>query len=70
MSAKQDYISAAYILTAINLEGSSHNYTSSEKCQKYVQIAELFLEGDDSVSAESYISKSSMIIFEVTDVVL
>lgn len=70
LSAKGDFIGAAQVLTVINMEGSSKNYTSAEKCEKYVQIAELFLEGDDSVSAESYISKSSMIIFEVTDVVL
>ena len=70
LSAKGDYIGAAQVLTCINMEGSSRIYTAAEKCEKYVQIAEFYLEGDDSVSAESYISKSSMIIFEVTDLVL
>mmetsp|Transcript_18376 Transcript_18376/g.33021 ORF Transcript_18376/g.33021 Transcript_18376/m.33021 type:complete len:391 (+) Transcript_18376:1776-2948(+) len=70
LTAKRDFYSAARTLAGINLESSTRNVPVPEKAAKYVQIAELFLEADDSVSAESYIGRASMIIHLVTDIPL
>lgn len=70
LTAKRDFYSAARTLAAINLESSTRTVAVAEKAVKYVQIAELFLEADDAVSAESFIGRASMIIHLVTDVPL
>jgi COP9 signalosome complex subunit 4 len=70
LTAKRDFYTAARTLAAINLESSTRSVPVAERAAKYVQIAELFLEADDSVSAESYIGRASMIIHLVTDVPL
>ena len=42
--ARKDYLSAARILSAINFEGFSRSLTNDSKSDKYIKIAECYLE--------------------------
>ncbi|CEM32232.1 unnamed protein product [Vitrella brassicaformis CCMP3155] len=65
-----EFSAAARCLAQINLESGSRQRSVAEKAEKYVKIAELFLEDEDAVSAEAYCTRASMIIHEVDDVSL
>merc|ERR1711920_1221299 len=39
----------------------------SEKAENYVKIAELFLQDDETVEAETYINKASRVIHGISD---
>ncbi|ETW02663.1 hypothetical protein H310_06122 [Aphanomyces invadans] len=62
---EEEYIEAAKTLAAINLESSSRQYTDDEKAEKYVKIAELYLQEDETVDAENYINRASRVIHAV-----
>mmetsp|Transcript_27518 Transcript_27518/g.27189 ORF Transcript_27518/g.27189 Transcript_27518/m.27189 type:complete len:392 (+) Transcript_27518:6-1181(+) len=61
-SAKKEYLMAARTLSAINLEGASRTVTADEKADKYIKIAEYFLELEDEASADTFNSKAGMVI--------
>eukprot|EP00743_Colponemidia_sp_Colp-15_P004745 GILK01005110.1.p1 GENE.GILK01005110.1~~GILK01005110.1.p1 ORF type:complete len:412 (+),score=83.92 GILK01005110.1:49-1236(+) len=65
--AKQEYTEAARTLAGIQLESSMRVLTPTQKAEKYVKIAQLFLMDDDSTNAETFINRASMIIHEVKD---
>lgn len=67
VSAKGDYYKAAKILSGTVLEGASRQISTQDKSEKYVQIAEFFLEADDPVSAEVYNAKAAMIIHQISN---
>lgn len=69
-NAKKDYTQAARTLAALHIESGNRTWTVKEKVAKYVQIAEYYLEDDDAVSAESWISKATMIVHEADDLEL
>ncbi|RHY42394.1 hypothetical protein DYB34_002032 [Aphanomyces astaci] len=62
---EEDYIEAAKTLAAINLESSARQYTDEEKAEKYVKIAELYLQEDETVDAENFINRASRVIHAV-----
>jgi COP9 signalosome complex subunit 4 len=64
---EEEYIEAAKALAAINLESSSRQYTDVQKAEKYVKIAELYLQEDETVDAESFINRASRCIHNVDD---
>jgi len=66
-SAKRDYYSAASTLAGSNIEGGSRKLTVDDKAQKYVQIAEYYLEAGEPVEAEIYNNRASSIIHNVQD---
>lgn len=68
--AENDWSEAAKCLAAINLETGTRGRTPLQKAEKYVKIAELYLEDDDTVSADTYCSRAAMVMHEVTDVPL
>ncbi|KAG1696343.1 hypothetical protein DVH05_018475 [Phytophthora capsici] len=62
---EEEYIEAAKALAAINLESSTRQYTDIEKAEKYVKIAELYLQEDETVDAENFINRASRFIHNV-----
>lgn len=64
---EEEYIEAAKALAAINLESSSRQYTDIQKAEKYVKIAELYLQEDETVDAENFINRASRFIHDVQD---
>ncbi|KAF1790120.1 Winged helix-turn-helix DNA-binding domain [Phytophthora cactorum] len=62
---EEEYIEAAKALAAINLESSTRQYTDVEKAEKYVKIAELYLQEDETVDAENFINRASRFIHNV-----
>jgi COP9 signalosome complex subunit 4 len=70
VSAKGDYYKAAKVLAGTVLEGASRQISTQDKAEKYVQIAEFYLEADDPVTAEVYNSKAAMIIHQIDNTTL
>lgn len=68
--AEGDWAEAAKCLAAINLETGSRCRTSQQKAEKYVKIAELYLEDDDAVSADTFCTRAAMVMHEVESVPL
>ncbi|GMF65320.1 unnamed protein product [Phytophthora lilii] len=64
---EEEYIEAAKALAAINLESSTRQYSDVEKAEKYVKIAELYLQEDETVDAENFINRASRFIHNVED---
>lgn len=54
---------AACVLAQLNLE--TGRYSSQEKASIYVKIAETFLEDDESVEAEAFVSRASSLMHAV-----
>ncbi|GLE03138.1 hypothetical protein PINS_up012017 [Pythium insidiosum] len=63
----EEYIEAAKALAAINLESSARQYSDTQKAEKYVKIAELYLQEDETVDAENFINRASRCIHSVED---
>eukprot|EP00928_Gymnodinium_smaydae_P083152 TRINITY_DN66409_c0_g1_i1.p1 TRINITY_DN66409_c0_g1~~TRINITY_DN66409_c0_g1_i1.p1 ORF type:complete len:446 (+),score=101.29 TRINITY_DN66409_c0_g1_i1:137-1339(+) len=68
--AEGDWSEAAKLLAAINLETGTRCRTSQQKAEKYVKIAELYLEDEDPVSADTFCTRSAMVMHEVSDTTL
>lgn len=64
---EEEFIEAAKALAAINLESSARQYSDSEKAEKYVKIAELYLQEDETIDAENFINRASRFIHNVED---
>lgn len=70
LQAEGDFSEAAKCLAAINLETGTRCRTPLQKAEKYVRVAELYLEDDDPVSADTFISRAAMVMHEVEAVPL
>jgi len=70
LQAEGNWSEAAKLLAAINLETGSRCRTSTQKAEKYVKIAELYLEDDDPVSADTFCTRAAMVMHEVEDIPL
>merc|ERR1719476_1154443 len=68
--ADGDWAEAAKCLAAINLETGTRCRTPLQKAEKYVKIAELYLEDDDPVAADTFCKRAAMVMHEVQDVPL
>ncbi|KAL0587558.1 hypothetical protein ABG067_002854 [Albugo candida] len=64
---EEEYVQAAKALAAINLESAGRQYSDVQRAEKYVTIAELFLQEDETVDAENYINRASRCIHNVED---
>ncbi|KAJ8600210.1 hypothetical protein CTAYLR_001916 [Chrysophaeum taylorii] len=56
---------AACVLAGINMETSQRVYSDVEKASTYVKIAETFLEDDESVDAETFVTRASGLMHAV-----
>lgn len=68
--AEGDWNEAAKCLAAINLETGTRCRTALQKAEKYVKIAELYLEDEDPVAADTFCARAAMVMHEVEDVPL
>ena len=66
--AKKDFLSAARVLAAINFEAVSRSLSIDSKCDKYIKIAECYLETGDSAYAEQFNSKAGSLIENCVEV--
>jgi len=68
--AEGDWTEAAKCLAAINLETGTRCRTPQQKAEKYVKIAELYLQDDDAVAADTYCARAAHVIHEVNEIPL
>lgn len=61
LAEMEDYIGAARVLSAINMDGA--RYSDAQKAEQYVRITELFLEVDETVEAEMYVNRASQFVY-------
>eukprot|EP01114_Cavostelium_apophysatum_P005932 TRINITY_DN17109_c0_g1_i2.p1 TRINITY_DN17109_c0_g1~~TRINITY_DN17109_c0_g1_i2.p1 ORF type:complete len:332 (+),score=54.54 TRINITY_DN17109_c0_g1_i2:54-1049(+) len=67
---EEEWKEAAKILIAIPLDSGQRVLEPEYKVNVYVKIAQLYLEDDESVQAESYINRASELIFQCRDEML
>lgn len=67
LSEEEDYSEAAQILAGINLESGGRQYSDADKAAKYIRIAELYLEEDMTVEADTFINRASQVVHEIAD---
>ncbi|MEW5307383.1 MAG: hypothetical protein WDW38_001246 [Sanguina aurantia] len=62
LEREEDYSKAAQVLAGIDLDSGPRSQDPAYRLAKNIRISMLYLEDDDSVSAESYIKKASALI--------
>lgn len=65
--ANEDFRDAARVLADIPLESSQRRVSDAEKCAVWVRIVRLYLEEDDTTTAETYLNKLKNVIHAVPD---
>lgn len=65
--AEGDWSEGAKCLAAINLETGTRCRTPLQKAEKYVKIAELYLEDEDPVAADTFCMRAGVMMHEVDD---
>lgn len=65
--ANEDFRDAARILADIPLESSQRRVSDADKCAVWVRIVRLYLEEDDTTTAETYLNKLKNVIHAVPD---
>mmetsp|Transcript_18879 Transcript_18879/g.27924 ORF Transcript_18879/g.27924 Transcript_18879/m.27924 type:complete len:390 (+) Transcript_18879:68-1237(+) len=70
VNQKDDYSGAARILGAIRMETETNSVyykEPAEMCDVYVKIAECFLEEDETVEADSAVTKAGTVVEQITE---
>jgi COP9 signalosome complex subunit 4 len=67
---EEEYKKAAQTLIGIPLDGSQRTLTPEYKAGIYIKIAQLFLNEDEHVEAERYLSKAAQLMSKVKDPIL
>lgn len=63
--AQEDFVDAAKMLQGIQLESSQRKISDEEKVKIYMRICRLFLEEEDTTSAESYLNRAKNLLYKV-----
>ncbi|KAL2037682.1 hypothetical protein N7G274_009627 [Stereocaulon virgatum] len=66
-TAQDDFIEAAKILSGIQLESSQRKISDDAKVRIWMRICRLYLEDDDTTSAESYLNRAKNLLYKVDD---
>ncbi|MCJ1226229.1 hypothetical protein MMC12_002879 [Toensbergia leucococca] len=64
---QEDFIEAAKVLQGIQLESSSHQTSDDVKVKTWIRICRLYLEEDDTTSAESFLNRAKNLLYKVED---
>ena len=64
---QEQYIEAARMLQGIQLESSQRKISDDIKVRTWLRICRLYLEEDDTTSAESYLNRAKNLLFKVED---
>ncbi|MCJ1370361.1 hypothetical protein MMC20_001574 [Loxospora ochrophaea] len=64
---QEDYLEAAKALQGIQLESSQRRVSDDSKVRTWIRICRLYLEEDDTMSAESYLNRAKSLLYKVED---
>ena len=64
---QENYVDAAKVLQGIQLESSQRKINDDEKVKTWIRICRLYLEEDDTTSAESYLNRAKNLLYKVDD---
>jgi len=64
---EEQFRDAATVLGGLNLENTTKIYTPQQKAEIYVKVAEAFLQDDETVDAESFVTRASGLMNSVED---
>jgi len=64
---QQDYVDAAKILQGIQLESSQRKVSDDDKVRIWIRICRLYLEEDDTTSADTYLNRAKNLLYKVED---
>ena len=67
---QEDFIGAAKMLQGIQLESSQRKISDDAKVRTWMRICRLYIEEDDTTSAESYLNRAKNLLYKVDDVEL
>ncbi|MCJ1479274.1 hypothetical protein MMC13_007959 [Lambiella insularis] len=67
---EEDYVEAAKILQGLQLESSQRKVSDDIKVRTWIRICRLYLEEDDTTSAESYLNRAKNLLYKIDDVKL
>ncbi|MCJ1386621.1 COP9 signalosome complex subunit 4 [Xylographa soralifera] len=64
---QEEYVEAAKILQGLQLESSQRKISDEVKVRTWIRICRLYLEEDDTTSAESYLNRAKNLLYKVED---
>lgn len=64
---QDDYAEAAKMLQGIQLESSQRKISDDSKVRTWMRICRLYLEEDDTTSAETYLNRAKNLLYKVYD---
>jgi len=64
---QEDFIGAAKMLQGIQLESSQRKISDDAKVRTWMRICRLYIEEDDTTSAESYLNRAKNLLYKVDD---
>lgn len=64
---QEDFIDAAKMLQGIQLESSQRKISDDAKVRTWMRICRLYIEEDDTTSAESYLNRAKNLLYKVED---
>lgn len=66
-TAQEDYVEAAKVLQGIQLESFQRKIPDDLKIRTWIRICRLYLEEDDTTSAESYLNRAKILLHKIED---
>lgn len=64
---QDNYVEAAKMLQGIQLESSQRKISDDSKVRTWIRICRLYLEEDDTTSAESFLNRAKNLLYKVED---
>ncbi|KAL9099643.1 MAG: hypothetical protein Q9163_004884 [Psora crenata] len=68
--AQEEWLESAKVLQGIHLESSQRKIDDHEKVGTWIRICRLYLEDDDTTTAETYLNRAKNLLYKVDDPVL
>ena len=68
--AEDDWLESAKVLQGIQLESSQRKIDDHAKVATWIRICRLYLEDDDTTTAETYLNRAKNLLYKVNDPVL
>ncbi|KAK4697606.1 COP9 signalosome complex subunit 4, partial [Lecanoromycetidae sp. Uapishka_2] len=64
---QEDFIEAAKMLQGIQLESSQRKISDDSKVRTWIRICRLYIEEDDTTTAESFLNRAKNLLYKVED---
>ena len=65
--SQEQYVEAAKILQGIQLESSQRKISDDMKVRTWIRICRLYLEEDDTTSAETFLNRAKTLLYKIED---